>query len=75
MLTGNDLGQLAGIYDIPTEEILTTFKGIAEIQTLLQTKDPVMALHRLAQKELDKENMETAAKAVWLADTLSNLSQ
>ena len=72
VLTGNDLGQLAGIYDIPTAETLATFKGIAEIQALLQTKDPVMALHRLAQKELDKENTETAAKAVWLADTLSN---
>jgi flavin reductase (DIM6/NTAB) family NADH-FMN oxidoreductase RutF len=70
ILTGNDLGQLAGIYSIPTVEELTAFKTLPEIQRLLQLKDLTSALHQFAQKELAKENLENAAQAVWLADLL-----
>ncbi|MCB9081900.1 MAG: flavin reductase family protein [Lewinellaceae bacterium] len=70
ILTGNDLGQLAGLAHQPTPEALTEIKENRWVQDALRERKPVEALHQLAKGELAKEHTELAAAIVWLADTL-----
>jgi flavin reductase (DIM6/NTAB) family NADH-FMN oxidoreductase RutF len=70
ILTGNDLGQFAGMTHTPDNESIQLLKNEPHIQQLLQHKNPQEELHRLAQKELAKENLELAAKLAWLGEEL-----
>jgi flavin reductase (DIM6/NTAB) family NADH-FMN oxidoreductase RutF len=66
ILTGNDLGQLAGIQAPPTAEALMELAKTPEIATILHDTDATEKLHRLAQTELAKENVDLAAQLAWL---------
>jgi flavin reductase (DIM6/NTAB) family NADH-FMN oxidoreductase RutF len=66
ILTGNDLGQLAGIQAPPTAEVLMELAKTPEIATILNDTDATEKLHRLAQIELAKENVDFAAQLAWL---------
>ncbi len=70
ILTGNDLGQFAGMPAAPTFEMIQTLQNDIYIQSLLQLKNPIEELHRYAQKELAKENLELAAQIAWLGEHL-----
>lgn len=66
ILTGNDLGQLAGIQAPPTTEALIDLAKTPEIASILNDTDATEKLHRLAQIELAKENVDLAAQLAWL---------
>jgi flavin reductase (DIM6/NTAB) family NADH-FMN oxidoreductase RutF len=66
ILTGNDLGQLAGIQAPPTTEVLAELAKTPEIATILNDTEATEKLHHLAQIELAKENVDLAAQLAWL---------
>ncbi len=66
ILTGNDLGQLAGIQTPPTTEVLAELAKTPEIAAILNDTEATEKLHRLAQIELAKENVDFAAQLAWL---------
>lgn len=66
VLTGNNIGQLAGLMDVPEEADILALKTDERIQKILSGKKPLEGLHRYAQKELAKENTKLAGKIAWL---------
>ena len=66
ILTGNNIGQLAGLHHVPEEEDIIALKEQENIKTILNGPSPLKNLHRLAQRELMKENTELAGKIAWL---------
>ncbi len=70
ILTGNDLGALAGMAAPPAAEAVEALRHEDFVAPLLAGEDPVDALHRRAQQELERNNVELAAQLVWLAATL-----
>lgn len=70
VLTGNDLGALAGMAAPPVAEAVEALRHEDFVAPLLAGEDPVEALHRRAQQELERNNVELAAQLVWLAATL-----
>lgn len=70
ILTGNNLGMLAGLAEIPAEADVLAAKGDERVQEALASENPLEELHRLAQKELAKENRELAARIAWLGEYL-----
>jgi len=70
ILTGNDLGQLAGLTEAPALESVLALKNDPYIQQLLQSENPIEELHRYAQKELAKENVALAAQIAWFGEQL-----
>lgn len=70
ILTGNNLGQLAGMFEFPTLEDTKALLKQPEIQKLRIATDKYRALHQLAKKELDNENIIYAAKLLLLQDFL-----
>jgi flavin reductase (DIM6/NTAB) family NADH-FMN oxidoreductase RutF len=71
ILTGNNLGQLAGILAPPTPEAIRALRSQPRVAALLAAADPVEALHRYAQIELAKENTDLAAEVVWLTEEVA----
>jgi len=69
MLTGNDLGLLAGLLSIPNqEETLQLLEEDEEVQKILQLSNWEVALHRYIHQVLrDPEQREYAGKLAWLA--------
>ena len=70
VLTGNNLGMLAGLPAAPTKEEVLAMKEDEQAGEALQSENPLENLHRLAQKELAKENRELAARFAWLGEYL-----
>lgn len=70
IFTGNNLAQFAAEPVVPTEAAIQALKADTHIQQLLQLENPKEELHRYAQKELAKENVELAAQIAWLGETL-----
>jgi hypothetical protein len=70
VLTGNDLGRLAGITKPPTQEAIAALQEEEMVQAELAADDPVQGLHRQAQLALAREEVAVAAALVWLADSL-----
>lgn len=70
IFTGNNLGQLASLPHPPSSESIQTLKQQNDIQKILQEEAPMHALHRYAQTELAKENLELAAQIAWLGEYL-----
>ena len=70
ILTANNLGHLANLTEAPAENILLKFQNDPYIHSLLKSKNPIAALHNYAKTELEKDNLESAANAVWLAQLL-----
>ncbi len=70
VLTGNNLGQLSGVVDLPTQKEVEALRSDSDIQILLQEPDTTVALHRYAQQLLAQEAVQKAAAVVWLAESL-----
>lgn len=70
ILTGNNLGQLASIGVIPDTEAVLELKSDPEVFHALKEENPVTALHKIAQRYLDEENISRASKVVWLVEYL-----
>ena len=71
ILTGNNLGQLAGMVNAPTKtEVLALKTANMQVQDILKTDEPLLNLHLLAKKILDEGDKERdfAAKLLWLGD-------
>ena len=66
ILTGNNIGQLAGLAHVPEEEDILAMKKEPKIREILESNNPLEGLHHYAQRELLKENLELAARIVWL---------
>jgi len=72
VLTGNNIGQLAGVLEWPDKESLTQLKeSNATIQHILTQKNPAEALHQFAKKILEEsDDRDTAIKALLIADEI-----
>ncbi len=70
ILSGNDLGQVAGMDHIPTREDLEQLKSDVEVSKRLAAANPVQELHLLAKEMLAMENLTVGAQLLWLADSL-----
>ena len=70
ILSGNDLGKLAGLPDLPTPEDIYQLTTLVAIQAILHSDSPLRSLHEKAKKYISDGQLEAAAKLIWLADTL-----
>lgn len=70
VLTGNNLGQLAGLFEMPTLDEAKVLLQQPEVQKLRFAENKVDGLHRLAKAELDKDNTIYAAKLLLLESLL-----
>ncbi len=59
ILTGNDLGKLAGLVSLPTSEEISSAHQLAEVNAAYNTQNPKAALHYLAKSFLDKGEVIT----------------
>lgn len=72
ILTGNNLGQLAGLITPPKTEALEMIKKEKEVRKILTSERSVEKLHIYAQKLLAQEEVEQAAALVWLGELIGN---
>ena len=70
VLTANNLGRLAAMANAPTEHEIEEVQKIDRVRAIQNGKDPIKMLHKAARTELDKENLNFAAKLIWLAEAL-----
>ncbi|MFT4758909.1 MAG: flavin reductase (DIM6/NTAB) family NADH-FMN oxidoreductase RutF [Paraglaciecola sp.] len=71
VLTGNNLGQLAGMNAAPSEkDVLALKEENVHIQDLLKSDEPLQNLHHFAKKILDEGDSERdfAAKVLWIGN-------
>jgi flavin reductase (DIM6/NTAB) family NADH-FMN oxidoreductase RutF len=66
ILTGNDLGKLAGRVAFPTEEELINAKSIADAEAVLTKQNAFSHLHYLAKTFLDKDDVATGFSLLML---------
>ena len=73
IFTGNNLGQLAGLHDIPAkDDVLALKESDARIREILAAENPLEGLHRYAKEVMEKEeDLRTlAGKIAWLGEYL-----
>lgn len=71
ILSANNLGQLAGLKEMPTLDSLDAIKTNPQIAKAIQTEKPVEALHRMAKELLDEyDNRTLAMQILMLAEKL-----
>lgn len=71
ILTGNNLGQLAGMTALPTAEDIQELKDDEEMQSILKSENAKETLHTFAKTILDEsDNRNFAAKVLMLADSI-----
>ena len=70
VFTGNNLGQLASLPKPPSPKSVEILRQQADIKAILASDNTITNLHRYAQKELAKENVEFAAQIAWLGETI-----
>ncbi|MEM8523805.1 MAG: flavin reductase family protein [Bacteroidota bacterium] len=71
ILTGNELGQLAGLLESPSAQAVAEIRLDMEVEEFLVASNPLEALHKKAQKLLASEQVEKAAKLVWLGEEIA----
>jgi hypothetical protein len=62
ILTGNDLGKLAGAVSIPSQEEIDDAKQLHEVKIALAQSHPRAALHHLAKSFLERDQVEEGFK-------------
>lgn len=60
VLTGNDIGQLAGLFKLPTEEEIEKFASKSVVEDLLEDKNSIELLHIAAKEALQHGKLEEA---------------
>ncbi len=68
ILTGNDLGQLAGLTEFPAVMALDEMRNDAHIRKLASSDNPLEELHKYAASLLAKDDRETAMKILLIAE-------
>jgi len=70
VLSGNNIGQLAGLTDSPgKEDVLALRKNDAAVKKALKKENPVKALHELAKTILEDDNQRKyGARIAWLGE-------
>lgn len=64
ILTGNNIGQLAGLKDLPTEqEVREILAGDKEVQKILLSENPKTALHHYAKTILEEDDSKRSYAA------------
>lgn len=71
ILTGNDLGQIAGITAWPSEKFLEDLMKDFTIKALLAEEDTLEKLHHIAHVALEKGQRDYAAGILMIADRLN----
>jgi hypothetical protein len=75
VFTGNNLGQLAGLHEIPSENDISALKNNdPRIRQILAGENALENLHRYAKEILDKNDDEQRALAgriAWLGTLLT----
>ena len=70
-MTGNNLGQLAGMTALPTAEDIQELKDDEEMQSILKSENAKETLHTFAKTILDEsDNRNFAAEVLMLADLI-----
>lgn len=69
VLTGNDIGRLAGLLSPPSTEAITATRQ--EVTEILNSDTPLISLHERVRFELQVENIDFAAALAWLGEELS----
>ena len=67
ILTGNDLGRLAGLTHLPKPEDAATLKDDKDVKAALDASDRHKAVHQLARDLIAHDEVQKAAKVLWLA--------
>lgn len=71
ILTGNNLGQLAGLPALPAAaEAMALAATDARVQQILSGKDSIRELHAYAKEALDRNDLQLGARLAVLATTL-----
>lgn len=73
VFTGNNLGQLAGLHEVPArEEVLALKENDDHVKEILASENPLEALHRYAKEVMEKneELRPLAGKIAWLGEYL-----
>ena len=71
ILTGNNLGQLAGLPALPdTAEAMALAATDARVQQILSGKNSIRELHAYAKEALDRNDLQLGARLAVLATTL-----
>jgi hypothetical protein len=73
ILTGNNLGQLAGLHEVPNKEDVLALKDKdSRIQDILLSENPLEGLHRYAKEvmEKDEDYRVLAGKIAWVGEYL-----
>lgn len=70
VLTGNNLGQLAGLFEMPNIDDAKELLQQPAIQKIRLAENKIDVLHHLAKAELDKDNTIYAAKLLLLENFL-----
>ena len=60
VLTGNNLGRLGNLEEIPTQETINRIAEHPEVKSLLEISDTITEKHKLAQKWLEEGKVEEA---------------
>ena len=68
VLTGNNLGQLAGMVALPDAEEVELIKADAGIQAILTSSDPRKGLHEKAKELLDENDDRSMAMKILLLE-------
>ena len=74
ILTGNSLGKLGNIGQLPDQDAINEMKEKEEIQRLLESIDPLEELHKLAQQMLNNGELENGILTLMVADDLISLA-
>lgn len=69
VLTGNDLGKLAGMITVPSVEDITQASQMSEVKAALSQKNPLVSLHYVAKKFLDDGDITTGFSILMLDHT------
>jgi flavin reductase (DIM6/NTAB) family NADH-FMN oxidoreductase RutF len=72
ILSGNDLGRLAGLENYPAQEAIEATRALPDIREIMKKDNWSEELHRQARIELAKDNLQKAAALVWLTETELN---
>jgi hypothetical protein len=58
ILTGNDLGKLAGLKTFPSADLILEIETSPEVKNVLTQQNAKMALHYLAKQHIDRGEVE-----------------
>jgi len=71
ILTGNNIGQLAGLHNAPSESAILQLKNDEKIAALIASPNPLESLHHYAKEILEDDTQrELGATVAWLGEYL-----